>query len=116
MHYENETPVTLPDDLTNLWTHVSTTLKRVGWQLITLVRTGINRVHNRWQHDSSFRRTVSLAINAITVTALESPAVATAVEAFLADRTRRSTLSYASDEEDEFDSYPRSSRLWDSLN
>jgi len=116
VHDENKTPVTLPDDLTNLWTQIHTTLRRVGWQLITLVRTGINRVHNRWQHDSSFRRTVSLAINAITVTALESPAVATAVEAFLTDRTRRTNLAYASDEDDEFDSYPRSPRLWDTLN
>jgi len=101
---------------THPWKRITDGLRNYGQRVIAFIRASLRRVRQRWNHDTTFRRTLTVAINAVTVTAFDAPQLATVVEALLTERVRRSHVPFGYDEDDDYDTYPRSPRLWDTLN
>lgn len=108
--------------LRTFWTRLTTALARAGRRVYLFLLAGTERVRHRWGHDSSFRRTLSTAITAITATAIPHPALSAALGALLNERTTRPAFTrFDPDDPDEDDDYPTggwppaSRRLWDSL-
>ena len=102
--------------LKQTWQRITEALKGYGQRVIAVVRASLRRVRQRWNQDTTFRRTLTVAINAVTITAFDAPHLAPVVEALLTERVRRSHIPFGYDEDDEYDTYPRSPRLWDTLN
>lgn len=104
------------------WRHAAQTIASGVRRLYRAVVHAARRIRNRWSADFTFRRTISTAITALSTTAIPSPTVSAAVSAYLADRPRRLSSSFADREDyedDDEDGYatwrPSSSRLWDRL-
>lgn len=105
--------------LRDLWRRLTSAITATARRIYVFLRTGVERVSDRWQDDTGFRRTLAAAITAITATAIPSPALSAAVGAFLADRPHRAPLDRY-DGFDEDDDYGRTwppvpRRLWDNL-
>lgn len=91
-----------------VWARVHAWINRTTHRIISLIRRMVHRLRDRWDTDTTFRRTLTNAFTAITTTALPNTPVAVGVSALLNER--HTTYSTFDDED-----YPRAwtTHPWD---
>jgi hypothetical protein len=107
--------------------HGTRAARLAGTRTITFTRNARDRLAERWQSDSSYRRTLIAALSAIAATLLPHPAAAAALGALVAERpvrpSHRRDPFFEDDDEDDYpprraplDPWaPSPRRLWDTL-
>jgi hypothetical protein len=107
--------------------HVATHVARLsGSRTLRFTHDARQRLIQRWQDDSTYRRTLIAALSALAATLLPHPAAAAALGALVAERPTRTTHRRDPFLDDDEDAYPprrapldpwapNPRRLWDTL-